>query len=159
MTRDIDRRRDLGIERRIAISVAADHLPDLHPLGVARQRGGDRPALERRFDLRSRNGMEMVVYPDRVEIAPVRQFGDRRHRLELFDRIVDFDQIHFPALRDECAKLRHVSYPLNAVAVHLPTSSVPNLNRGFGSTTPHTLRCAGKGIDPYPYSIFAFQLA
>src|SRR3712207_8244037 len=38
----VDRRGDLGEERRVALAVAGDHLPDLDALGVAREPGADR---------------------------------------------------------------------------------------------------------------------
>src|SRR5215217_5671415 len=40
----VDRGGNLGVEGRVAIAVAADHLPDVHPAGVACQRRSDRPA-------------------------------------------------------------------------------------------------------------------
>ncbi len=46
MAGDVDGGRDLRVQRRVAVAVAADHLADVHALGVAGQGGRRGPALE-----------------------------------------------------------------------------------------------------------------
>src|SRR3712207_3932749 len=62
----VHRRGDLGQERRVAVAVAGDHLPDLYPLGVAAEPRADRPALEDGVPGGLGDGVEVVVDPERV---------------------------------------------------------------------------------------------
>src|SRR5207237_7747960 len=80
---DVNRRGDLGVERGVAIPVAADHLADAHPLRVPDQCGRDRPALEGRLGLRFRHGVKMIVDPDAVPPAFVRHLRYSGHRFIL----------------------------------------------------------------------------
>ena len=56
--------------------------------------------------------MEVIVNPDRIEGCTVRFPSDARHRLIFLDRVRDFDQVHFPALRHEETKLDGTTHPL-----------------------------------------------
>src|SRR5215210_2037141 len=85
----VDRRGDLGEERRVAVPVAGDHLPDLYPLGVAGEAGADGPALECGLLGGPGDGVEVVVDPDRIE--PATLLGDLchpGHRLVLLDGVL-----------------------------------------------------------------------
>src|SRR5918997_1531154 len=126
----VDRRGDLGEERRVAVAVAGDHLPDLDALGVAREPGADRPALEDGVLGRLGGGVEVVVDPDGV-VGPGRlgHLGHPRHRLVLLMRVLYLDQVHAPPLRDEDAEIyRHRAYP--PVDLSLPPSILTALARG-----------------------------
>src|SRR5215210_210168 len=107
------RRGDLSQKRRVAVAVAGDHLPYLYSLGIAAEAGGGRPALEDRVHRRLRNGVEVVVDPDRV--VPAALLGDLRHpghRLVLLDGIFYLDKIHPPTLWNEHTELnRHTKPP------------------------------------------------
>jgi hypothetical protein len=98
---DIDGGGDLGVEGRVAIPVAANHLADPNPLGIPRQCGGHGPALERGFHRRSRHRVEVIVDPNRIPRPLVGLFRHGGHRLVLRDRIGDSDQVHLPSLRYE----------------------------------------------------------
>src|SRR5829696_9022007 len=101
MAGDVHRRGDLGIQRRVTVTVTADHLPDLDILCVAGEGGRDRPALEAGLKLRCGNGMEVVEDPDGIPPSLIGHACDPRHGLVLFDGIVDLRQVHAPPLRYE----------------------------------------------------------
>src|SRR5262249_12003476 len=105
MTHHVYRRGDLGEQRRASIAVAGHHLADLDTAGVAGQACCDRPGFKTSFNLWRGNRMEMVEDPDRVETGLLCHKADASHGLILLDWIVDFDQVHAPALGHERAEL------------------------------------------------------
>jgi hypothetical protein len=54
--------------------------------------------------------VEVVVQPHRIEAQALGLLGHVAHRLVLCGRVLDMDQVHAPALRDEDAKLGFVSH-------------------------------------------------
>src|SRR5581483_6140208 len=64
MTQYINRACHLCQQRRVAIAVACDHLPDTYPFGVSRKRGGAWPRLESYFLGGRRHGVKVVKQPD-----------------------------------------------------------------------------------------------
>src|SRR5215207_6758678 len=101
----------LRVQRGVAVAVAAHHLPDLHPLGVPRERGGDSPALEGGLKLGSWDGVKMVEHPYGVPplflVCRLRRPG---HGLIFLDRVYYLSQIHAPTLwHKDPEPDRHVS--------------------------------------------------
>ena len=104
---------DLRVDGRVVITVAADHLLDVHPAGIPRQRRRTGPVLECRLKLRAGNDVEMVVDPDGVSgRIVIGRFGDGGLGLKLLD------QIEPPPLRHESPKPhRHSCPPPKIVAI------------------------------------------
>src|SRR5687768_7208158 len=101
MTHHVYGRGHLGQERRLPVVVARHHLPDAHPLGVARQGSRDRPALEARLQLLRWHGMEVIVYPDRVKAELLRFPRVAGHMLVLVDGVGYVRQVEPPPLRHD----------------------------------------------------------
>ncbi len=101
MAGHIDGGRDLGVEGGVAVAVAAHHLTDVDVLGVPRQAGRNRPALEGGFHGGFGNRVEMVEDPNRVPPTLVGLARDVGHRLVFLDGIIELDEVHPPALRNE----------------------------------------------------------
>ena len=130
MAGDVDGGGDLGVEGGVAVAVAPDHLADADPLRVPHQGGGDGPALEGGFDLLFRDGVEVVVDPDGVDVRlGFGGFGHGRHGLVLFNRVVDLDQIEFPTLRDEDAEFRCTRHDIPLLGRAVPANAAGSETR------------------------------
>jgi hypothetical protein len=104
MRGDVNRGSDLGVQRRVTVAVAPDHLTDVDPGRVTDQRRGDRPAFESGVRRRLGHGVEVIEYPDRVPRSGVGGLGDGSHRLVLLDGVGDLGEVHAPTLRYEYTK-------------------------------------------------------
>src|SRR6202521_1192813 len=110
MAHDVDTARHLRQQRGRPVAVASDHLAEPDRARVARESGHRSPALESRLKLSGRNGMKVVVDPDRVKPGLLRLPSASAHGFELFDRVGDVGQVHPPPLRYEYPELQ-VSQP------------------------------------------------
>src|SRR5919107_3488116 len=117
---DVHRGGDLGIQRRVTVTVTADHLSYLDVLCVPRKRRAYRPALEAGLKLWCGDSMEVVEDPDGIPPSLIGHACDPRHGLVLFDGIVDLRQVHPPPLRyeDSESDWHHLSpFPLTSSAM------------------------------------------
>src|SRR5713101_1848238 len=150
---DVHRGGDLGVERGVAIAVAADHLADAYPFRVPHEGRRDRPAFESGLRLRFRNRMEVVVDPDRVPRAAIRGLRHLRHRLILLNRILDLHEVHAPTLGDEDAKFHSHGGSLGAVPVEVGCAAegdgyrcMVDVSDATG-TSHHAVRVSRKDFD------------
>src|SRR5919107_4439253 len=135
---DVHRGGDLGIQRRVTVTVTADHLPNLDILCVAGEGGRDRPALEAGLKLRCGDSMEVVEDPDGIPPSLIGHACDPRHGLVLFDGIVDLRQVHAPPLRyeDSESDWHHLSpFPLTSSA-RAQVESLPISHEGAWWSRP-----------------------
>src|SRR5262249_42729400 len=80
---DVDGGRDLRQVRGIAVPHACAHLPEAYPLRRSRERRHQRPGLVGCLIGGYRNGVEMVVDPDRFEGSGIGGLGQVAHRCPL----------------------------------------------------------------------------
>ena len=97
---DVDRRRDLREVRGVAVAHAGAHLAEPHPVRRGGERGHEGPGLVRGLVRGHRHGVEVVVDPDRLPGALVRERGDAVHGRPVLGGI-DADEVVPPALGHE----------------------------------------------------------
>ena len=96
----VDGRGDLREVRRVAVAHRGAHLPEADAAGRRREGRHERPRLVRGLFGGQRDGVEVVVDPQRFPGSGIRLLSERVHRRPLL-RGVDADQIESPALGDE----------------------------------------------------------
>src|SRR5437870_4476916 len=90
-----------------------------HALLVPDQRRRGGPAFEGGFELGFWDGVELVVDPDRVPPALVRDLRHSGHRFILLNRVRNPRQLRAPALGDEDAKFHCHDGSLEAMRVEV----------------------------------------
>src|SRR5215212_2781303 len=128
MAGNVYRGGDLGVQRRVTVAVAADHLPNLDILCVAGEGGCDRPALEASLKFWRGDGMEVVEDPDRVPPSLIGHTCHSRHGLVLLDGVLYLGKVHPPPLRHEDSKSdwhRLPPFPTGCFETHASASAPP----------------------------------
>ena len=100
---DVDRRSHLGQVRRRPVRVTRAHLPEPHGVGHRSECRHQRPGLVGDLLGRNRDGVEVVVHPQRFVSRRLDDLGDVDHGLPMIGP-VDADQIESPSLRYECSE-------------------------------------------------------